>query len=190
MATFYSNLFNTATPFRGGTEDREFEVTGNIIIKAGTKLTSGDVLKFVRLGHGVRVHEVVISTNGDLDDGTAALAGSLGFIQALNKQGQPIVVDDKTGTIYTSPATNTTALVAADNATFNGVLRAPGQGVITAATNQTTGTLDVGLTVTTTANGDAAADTTIRVTLRCLQRPTTPGEWSGPDADAYYDRYA
>lgn len=190
MATFVSNLYPFATPFRGATEDREFEVTGSILIKAGTKLTNGDILKFARLGNGVRVFQVLVSADGDLDDGTATLAGSLGFGQVLDKAGQPVVVDDKTGVKYTSPSTNSTALLAANVAAFNAVLQAPGQAILDAAANQTTGPVDVSLFVTTSAHGDAAADTTLRITLRCLQRATAPGEFSGSGAEWGFDPYA
>lgn len=202
MANYEADLMTYKVPFRGAFAGQEFQVTGVVKIPVGTKLTDGDTIKFARLGQGVSVVGVRISTDGDLDDGTAALAGSLGFFRAYAPDGTTVLtVDDKTGTTYTSPADSTAYLVADAANALRDVLRAPGVATFVAGqsgldnelanfdADGLAGPADVGIEITATADGDAGATTYIRCTLTCIQKEATPGEFSGKLAEAYKNRY-
>lgn len=200
MAIYLANLMTGNPPsiWRGLYQGQVLEVEGVIKVKSGVKLTSGDVLKFFRIGENTSVRRFTLSTDGDLDDGTAALAGSLGYIQALNSAGTALTVDDKTGgTTYPSPATSAAYWAAAGAS----VLRAPGiieyaptadSGVVFANhdVDGFSGPVDVGISITTTANGDAAADVLIRLYAELVYKEAAQGEFSGALANAYTDRYS
>lgn len=197
MAIYESDLMTYPVPFRGTFAGQEFQVTGVVKIPAGKKLLDGDFIKFARLGQGVSVVGIRLSTDADLDDGgSPALAGQLGYFQALNSAGTALTVDDKTGTTYPSPA-NSTAYFATAGAS---VLQAPGVIVYapTAAAGVAfanfdadgfAGPVDIGMEITTSADGDSAATTYIRCTLTCIQKEATPGEFTGSLARSYSNRY-
>lgn len=207
MATYSSDLMSYKVPFRGNVDGQETQVTGTIVVKEGTKLTDGDFLKFLRIGQHQALRSFTLSVDGELDDGTVALAGTVGYFQALGPDGNALVVDDKTGTTYTSPASNTDALVAADNTELIRVLQAQGPATATFRAGDDTadntyeadgatlgskgleGPVDLGIEITATANGDAAADVTIRFTATLIRRNATQGEFSGELASAYSNRY-
>lgn len=204
MSIFKSDVLTGDTPtvYRGGTQGQEFEVTGVINIKAGTLLTDGDFLKFFRIGENVRVLELEISSDGDLDDGTSALRGQLGYFQALNPAGTALIVDNKTGTTYTSPADSTAHFVDAADAKLVAVLSA-GPGSARWTTGDTTagnnfdnidvdgyaGPVDIGIEITTTANSAPAGAVNLRLRGKFAYKEATQGEFSGDLATAYRNRY-
>lgn len=207
MATYSADLMTHKVPFRGALDGSEFQVTGTVVIKEGVALTDGDFIKFMRIGEHVALRSFTLSVDGELDDGTVALAGTVGYFQALDSAGDAVVVDRKTGTTYTSPASDTDALVAADNTELVRVLQAQGPATATFRAGDDTadntyeaagatlgskgleGPVDLGIEITTTANGDAAADVTIRFTATLISRNAPQGEWSGDLATAYTNRY-
>ncbi len=200
MANYASDLMTYKVPFRGAEAGQEFQVTGVVKIPSGKKLLAGDTIKFARLGQGVSVTAIRISTDADLDnDVSPALAGQLGYFRAYAADGTTtLTVDDKTGTTYTSPADSTAYFVAAGSL---GVLQAPGVSHYVAGQSGLdnelanfdadgfAGPVDVGIEITTSAAGASAATTYIRCTLTCIQKETTPGEFSGALASAYANRY-
>lgn len=196
MATYNSDLMTHKVPFRGDYAGAEFQVTGTIKIKSGVKLLDGDLLKFARLGHGVSVVGIRLSSDGDLDDGTSALAGQLGYFRANDAAGNAIVHDNKTGTTYTSPADSTAYFATAGASVLQAagvIVYAPTAAAGVAMANYDAdgyaGVADVGIEITTSADGDAAADVNLRCTLTCIQKEATQGEWSGDLATAYTNRY-
>lgn len=206
MATYNSDLMTNKVPFSGAYDGDEFQVTGNIVVKSGVKLGAADVLKFARFGKHVAIRKITLSVNGELDDGTVALDGTLGWLQALDSAGNALVHDDKTGTVYTSPASDPNGIVEAANTALEGLLQAQtsavaifaedaaaGNAYAAAANDLATsgleGPVDIGITITDAANGDAASDVTIRATFHCLQRNGAQGEWSGDLAEAYVNQY-
>lgn len=204
MAILLSDLMTGDVPLvhRPARQGQPLDVTGVIKIPAGTVLTDGDFLKFFRIGQNVRVLELELTSDGDLDDGTSALRGQLGYFQALNVAGTALVVDNKTGTTYTSPADSTAHFVDAADAKLVAVLSAgPGSafwhaGDTTAGNNFDNidvdgyaGPVDIGIEITTTANSAPAADQYLRLRARIVGKEATPGEFVGALATAYRNRY-
>jgi hypothetical protein len=204
MATFKSDLMTGQVPmiFRGGAQGQPIDVTAVVKIPAGTLLTDGDFIKFLRVGQNVRVLELELSSDGDLDDGTSALRGQLGYFQALNTAGTALIVDDKTGTTYTSPADATDHFVDAADAKLVAVLSAGPASAFWHTGNTTAGNnfdnvdvdgyagpVDIGIEITTTANSAPAAAQYLRLRARLLQKEATQGEFSGDLATAYTNRY-
>ncbi len=204
MAILKSDLLTGKAPYihRGAVQGNPFDVTAVIKVAAGRLLTDGDFLKFMRIGENVRVLELELSSDGDLDDGTSALRGQLGYFQALNPAGTALVVDNKTGTTYTSPASATDHFVDAADAKLVAVLSAgPGSaqwhtGDTTAGNNFDNidvdgyaGPVDIGIEITTTANSAPAAAVNLRLRAKCVYKEAAQGEFSGDLADAYEDRY-
>lgn len=204
MATFKSDLLTGKVPhvYRGARQGQSFEVTGVVKIPAGTLLTDGDLIKFFRIGENVRVIELELTSDGDLDDGSSTLRGQLGYFQALNTAGTALIVDNKTGTTYTSPADATDHFVDAADAKLVAVLSAGPDsarwidGDTTAGNNFDNsdmdgyaGPVDIGIEITTTANSAPAAAQYLRLRARCVSKEATQGEFVGDLATAYENRY-
>lgn len=204
MATFYSDLMTGDVPqiFRGEYQGLPFDLTAVVKIPAGTILADNDVIKFARIGQNVRVLELELSSDGDLDDGTSTLRGQLGYFQSLNPAGTALIVDNKTGTTYTSPATASDHFVDAADTKLVAVLSAgPASafwhtGDSTAGNNFDNvdvdgyaGPVDIGIEITTSANSAPAADQYLRLRARCIQKEAPQGEFSGALATAYRNRY-
>ena len=157
MATFESNLIRKRHRHRGIYSGKPYEVAGRIFLPSGTVLASDDILLSVPVGENQRVKEVTVLTVGDA--GTAA--GSVGFWQMLDAQGNPVVVrrrgPDRFAPVeesFTSPATDEDAFAAA--AVLNGYRRVQ----VTAATmDKLAGPVNVGVEITT--GGTVAEDTEI-----------------------------
>lgn len=175
MAILNSHLMINPVPFRGVYDGQEFELTGAIKIPVGKVLTDGDILKFVRLGENVRVDELILSCDGDLDPSGTALAGGIGYLQVLDSAGNALVVDNKAGTSYTSPSSAPFAYVATGSQpaglTSVGVSRwVDGQSGLDNefATNVgfTTGVVDIAIEITATGTAVATTPKVIRLTVK------------------------
>lgn len=201
MAIFLSDLM-TYKPIQRGTQAGvPFEVTGTVVIPAGTVLTDGDEIKFARIGQNVSVLGYVLSTDGDLNAADTTLSAQFGYFQALDNAGSALVVNDGTGTTYTSPTSDTDAFIATADSDLDGILDAAGVivGAPTAAAGKAynvafdkdgyAGPVDIGMEITATSTAAAAADVNIRCTLKCLRKEAPQGEWSGALATAYTNRY-
>jgi hypothetical protein len=206
MATFNSNLMLNKVPARALYAGQEFTTTGIINIKAGTKLLAGDVLKFARLGQYVSLRKLEVAVSGELDDGTVALDGTIGWLQCLDAAGNPLALEASDGVTYTSPVSDPNGIIDAANSPFEtGILQAQGPAVrvftedaasgnafeaaaAALAATGLAGPVDIGFTITDSANGDAATDVAIRVTLTLLQREGPAGEFTVDDSYTYlYD---
>lgn len=157
MATLKSNLVTRKLRQRGLYTGQDQNVAGRIFFKSGTLIPLGDVLLMVPVGELQAIQKVSVLVLGDL--GTTA--GSLGTLQILDKDGNPVVVERKgpladASTKYPSPASVPAALLPA------GVLAGYAETVI-AAPEKLTGPVNVGITVTTA--GAAAEDTELFVTV-------------------------
>lgn len=201
MTIFKSDLLSYGAIHRGGQAGVPFEVTGVVKIPSGTTLTDGDEIKFMRIGEKVSVLGYVLSTDGDLNAADTTLSAQFGYFQALDSDGNALVVDDGTGTTYTSPTSDTDAFIATADSDLDGILDAAGVvvGAPTAAAGKAfavaldkdgyAGPVDIGLEVTATSTAASAADVYIRCTVKLLRKEATAGEWSGSLASAYSNRY-
>lgn len=204
MATLKSNLMTGKAPYvhRVSKQGEALDVEGVIKIPAGLVLTSGDFLKFFRIGENVRVLQLELSSDGDLDDGTSSLRGKLGYFQALNPAGTALVVDNKTGTSYTSPASATDHFVDAADAKLVSVLSAGPASAMWRSGDTTAGNnfdnidvdgyagpVDIGIEITATANSAPNADQYLRLRARLAYKEAAPGAFSGDLATAYENRY-
>jgi hypothetical protein len=195
MANYESPLMTHRVPLRGIWEGDPQTHTGVILIKAGTKLTDGDTLKFMRIGPFVSVIRLQISTDGDLDDAGTGLQVSAGYFQALDSAGDPLETldtrPDTFGETLTSPASNSAAFVANAANTLRTLVQGTGGVLVYDADELATfdadgyaGVVDLGLEVHGTATGAAAADTRIRFTVDLLEKEGPLGEFYGSIADA------
>ena len=207
MATYNSDLMTHKVPFRGLWAGQEHQVTGTIKIPSGKKLVATDVLKFMRIGQYCSLRRLQLAVSGELDDGTVALDGSIGWLQAFAPDGTTaLAVNDGRGTIYTSPVSDPDGIIAAGNAPLITLLQGQGPVVVVfsedaahgnafaaaasgLAATGLAGVVDLGITITTSANGDAAEDVYIRFTADLLQKEAPQGEWVGTLADDEGYRY-
>lgn len=88
MATFNSNLVNKRHRHRGIYSGKPYEVNGMFRFSEGDELEAGDILLAVPVGENQRIKEVTVMGIGDL----GAAAGTVGYFQILDKQGNPVVV--------------------------------------------------------------------------------------------------
>jgi len=183
MAIFYSDLIMKRTVVRNtGMNDAVESATAAIRIPAGTTITAGDTLRFMRCDWGVVPTRATLTVSGALDSNTPTLAGTLGTIQiapgklyaGTNASGVAQTYDVATATTNVSPATSAASLVAAS--VINGTLQAG--GIITVAEtpsatekfasglgNGFTGPVEVALTCTVTSDGATAAERYVTLTL-------------------------
>lgn len=157
MATYESNLVKKRHRHRGIYSGKPYEVAGRILIPAGTALASGDILLSVPVGENQRIKEVTVLTVGAL----GAAAGSIGWFQMLDAQGNPVVVRRRgpdrfapEDAEFVSPETDADGFAAA--AALNGYRRVQ---VTSANVDKLAGPVNVGVAITTA--GTAAEDTEI-----------------------------
>lgn len=152
---YKSNLVKKLHRHRGIYSGKPYEVAGRIFLAAGTVLTTADVLLGVPVGENQRVKEVYYTVIGD----TSTIAGSMGYFQMLDSEGNPVKVQRRgpnafapAEDTFTSPATSAAAYLAAGQ--LDGYLRTQ-----VATADKLAGPVNVGIAITT--GGTIAADTEI-----------------------------
>ncbi len=197
--TYKSDVMTGKLPkvFRGLKQGQAFEVTGVIKFPVGTVLGVADVLKFMRVGENVSVQRILLSLDADLDPTGTALAGEIGYTQALNTSDTALVVDAKTGTTYTSPTSDPNYFV-----TDGQPVGLTSAGVSQWVSGQTgldndfanydadgfAGPVDLAITITAVGTASAAV-AHMRFSATCVYKEAAQGEFSGDLATAYEDRY-
>ena len=156
MATFESNLVKKRHRHRGIYSGKPYEVAGRILLPAGTALASGDILLAVPVGENQRVKEVTVLGVGD----AGAAAGTVGYFQMEDAQGNPVVVRRRgpdrfapADAEFISPESDPDAFAAA--AALNGYRRVQ----VTGNVDKLAGPVNVGVEITTA--GTVAEDTEI-----------------------------
>lgn len=157
MATYNSNLVNKKHRHRGIYSGKPYEVAGRIFLPAGTVLEADDVLLAVPVGENQRIKEVTVLGIGD----AGLAAGTVGYWQMLDAQGNPVVVRRRgpdrfapPEASFTSPATDEDAFASA--AALNGYRRVAVSG---ATVDKLAGPVIIGVEITT--GGTVAEDTEI-----------------------------
>jgi hypothetical protein len=189
MATFYSDLMTGDTPLvhRANKQGNALEVTAVVKFKAGTVLGASDVIKFLRLGENTKVDSLELQVSADFDPSRT--------VRANDRDGNAIVVDNKTGTSYTSGAGDADAFVAALATPLGtaGTYRyVSGQSGLDNEFAADPGFLATPQDVAITMSGAGtalAADSYLRLTLRLRTKEATQGEFVGALATAYRNRY-
>lgn len=153
MATITSNLVKKKNRHRGIYSGKPYQVAGRIFLASGTALTTADDLLFVPVGENQSIRRVTLEVLGD----TSTIAGSIGYFQILDRNGDPVVVEHvgplgDSDTKFTSPATSDAAYRAAGQ--LDGYTE-----TILNPTVKLLGPVNVGIAITT--GGTIAADTTI-----------------------------
>lgn len=154
MATTYeSNLVAKKGRHRGLYSGKPNEVSGRIFLPAGTVLAANDLLLGVPVGENQIVKEVTVLVVGD----TSTAAGSTGYFQILDSDGNPVSVKrngpfSESDQIFTSPATSDAAYAAA--AQLDGYVR-----TALATPTKLAGPVNIGVKITTGAT--VGADTEI-----------------------------
>lgn len=155
MATITSNLVKKLHRHRGIYSGKDYDVAGRIFLPAGTALSASpaDDLLFIPVGENQVITKVTLLVLGD----TSTIAGSIGYFQMLDENGDPVVVqrhgpnhfvpDEYT---FTSPATSAAAYRAAGQ--LDGYTE-----TILATPTKLAGPVNVGIRITT--GGTIAADT-------------------------------
>lgn len=153
MAIFTSNLVKKLHRHRGIYSGKDYDVAGRIFLASGTALAAGDDLLFIPVGENQAIEKVTLLVLGD----TSTIAGSIGYFQMLDSQGNPVVVRRHGPSAYvpsefnfTSPATDADAFRAA------GQLDGYTETIVPAPT-KLAGPVNVGIRITTA--GTIAADT-------------------------------
>lgn len=154
MATINSNLVTKKMRHRGIYSGKPYEVSGRIFLAAGTVLVAGDILLGVPVGENQRIKEVTVMAVGD----TGAAAGSVGYFQILDKNGDPARVERlghySVEQSFVSPASSPAAYRAA--AQLDGYVRTE----VTTA-DLLTGPVNIGIAVTT--GGTVGVDTELYI---------------------------
>lgn len=155
MATILSNLLHKRHRHRGIYSGQDYDVAGRIFLPAGTVLddSPADDLLFIPVGENQVITKVTLLVLGD----TSTIAGSIGYFQMLDANGDPVVVRRNGPSYYApedsdfeSPATNATAYRAA------GQLDGYTETIVTPPI-KLAGPVNVGIRITT--GGTIAADT-------------------------------
>lgn len=156
MATYESNLVKKRHRHRGIYSGKPYEVAGRIFLPAGTELAAEDVLLAVPVGENQRIKEVTVLGIGD----AGAAAGTVGYWQMLDAQGNPVVVRRRgpdrfapEDAEFVSPETDEDAFAPA--AELNGYRRVQVEDNI----GKLEGPVHVGMEITTA--GTVAEDTEI-----------------------------
>ena len=178
MAELKSNLYAKRARHRAIYEGQEYDVVGRIFLPAGTVLTIGDKLLALPLGE----NQVVTKVKAYAVGATGAAAVSLGYFQALDRNGDPAVVERR-GPLsdegkFTSPADNATAFAPA------AVLSTARQVVVT-PTSKLAGPVIMGAAVTTGATLAGDVEIFIGATIDGEQNPDTLVEPFGDDDNTY-----
>lgn len=153
MTDYNSNLKLKKQRHRGMYSGKPYQVAGRIFLASGTVLTTADILKFVPVGENQSIRRVTLEVLGD----TSTIAGSIGYFQILDKNGDPVVVEHlgplgDSDSKFESPTSDPDAYKAAGQ--LDGYTE-----TILNPTLKLTGPVDVGIAITT--GGTIAADTTI-----------------------------
>lgn len=181
MADIKSNLVKKLHRHRGIYSGKPYEVAGRIFLPAGTVLTTADVLLGVPVGENQRVKEVTVMAIGD----TSTIAGSVGYFQMLDANGDPVVVYRRgpnsfapAEDTFTSPASDPDAYAAA--AQLDGYIRTE----VTASIAKLPGPVNIGVAITT--GGTIAADTELFIGVMFDGETSTVETGGDPFADNDY----
>lgn len=157
MATFKSNLIKKKHIHRSIYDGKEYTATGILRFPAAGTLALNDVLLAVPVGENQLIKRVEVSSFG-----VTTAEASIGYVQKLGRDGNPLVVRRKGPSAYApndetfvSPATSASALGAA------AVLSTPRE--VFPAASKLAGPVDVALTITTA--GTVAAGAEVHVTV-------------------------
>jgi hypothetical protein len=182
MATLTSNLVKKLHRHRGIYSGKPYEVAGRIFLPAGTVLALNDILLGVPVGENQRVKEVTILAIGD----TSTVAGSIGYFQMLDKQGNPVKVQRigpdaqaPASYTYTSPASDPDAYRAAGQ--LDGYMRTEVTG---ATVTKLPGPVNIGVQITT--GGTIAADTELFIGVMFDGETSTVETGNDPFMDQSY----
>lgn len=153
MTDYKSNLVSKKNRHRGLYEGQDYDVAGRVFLPSGTVLDAADNLLMVPVGENQVIHKVTLLVLGD----TSTAAGSIGYFQILDSNGDPVVVErngpnGEAASKFTSPTSDPDAFVAA------GQLDGYTENII-AAPAKLAGPVNVGIDITTGAT--VGADTEI-----------------------------
>lgn len=186
MAIFTSQLYNNGGLPRSGVEEGAISsITAKITIPNGTALTSGDVLKFVRLAKNVQVVRMYLR-NDDLDTGGTGLSTTgLGYERTTV---DPRKAYNATTNPYLSDSVGSaapTAYLAA--ATLNTALQSASVTHINPTSVAATGSVDIAVILNGSATTNPAADREIELTVEFVAPTRVEGEFSGANVYDYRD---
>jgi hypothetical protein len=139
---------------------KPYEVTGRIFLPSGTVLATNDVLLGVPVGENQVVEKVDLLVLGDTD----IAAGSVGYFQILDRDGNAAVVQHNgpladSDTKFTSPAT--------DDDHYHAAMQLDGfVEMVQSAPEKLGGPVNVGIKVTTGATVGADTEVFIGVRVR------------------------
>lgn len=154
MTDYQSNLVRKKTRQRAHLVGIPQQVAGRVFLPSGTVLSTSDNLLMIPVGEQQAIKRVTLEVRGD----TSTIAGSIGYFQILDSEGNPVRVDRHgpnalvASSQYTSPASSTAAYRAAGQ--LDGYTE-----TILATTTKLAGPVNVGIDITT--GGTIAADTEI-----------------------------
>ena len=153
MAIINSNLLQKKHRHRGICSGQDYDVAGRIFLPEDTVLTTSDDLLFVPVGENQVITKVTLLVLGD----TSTIAGSIGYFQMLDENGDPVVVRRNGPSIYAPEDSDFTS-----PATSAAFYRTAGQldgytETIVATPYKLAGPVNVGIRITT--GGTIAADT-------------------------------
>jgi hypothetical protein len=200
MATYYSDQMAGDVPYihRAAKQGGPLEVTAVVRFALGTVIGASDVIKILRVGENQKIDSITIHNSADLDPSGTAIAGTLGTIQAVDKDGDAVVVDAKTGTTYTSGAGDADCFVVSASG-METVLETAGthryvsgqaglDNEFAADPGYLSAPQDIALTMTG-AGTALAAESFLRFTVKLSAKEATQGEFTGALATAYRNRY-
>lgn len=175
MAILQSNLVKKQHRHRGIYSGKPYEVAGVIVLPSGTVLATGDDLLAVPVGENQRINKITVTTIG----ASGALAGSLGYFQITDPDGEPTEVQrigprGDADTIFVSPASDPDAYRAAGSLANRAVVE------VTSQQPKLPGPVYIGARVTTGAT--LAEDVEIHIGVE-FDGETNPRETAG---DTYY----
>lgn len=178
MANFNSDLVNKRVRHRGLYGGMNYRPAGTIFLPSGTALTTNDDLLFVPVGENMSIERVELLVIGD----TSTIAGSIGYFQMLDANGNPVVVQTRgpeagSAYDYTSPASDDDAFRAAGQ--LDGYTE-----TVLATPLKLAGPVNVGISITTA--GTIAADTEMRLTVVMDGRVSPDSVSGGYSADNDY----
>lgn len=153
MAIYESNLVKKRHRHRGIYSGKPYQVAGRIKLAAGAALTTDDTLLFVPVGENQSIKRVTLEVHGD----TAAAAGSIGYFQMTDANGDPVRVErlgpfGDEDSVFESPASDPDFYRAAGQ--MDGYTE-----TIVATPLKLAGPVNIGIDVTT--GGTMGADTEI-----------------------------
>ena len=177
---YKSNLVKKLHRHRGIYSGQPYEVAGRVFLPSGTVLTTADILLGVPVGENQRVKEVYFTVIGD----TSTIAGSMGYFQMLDKDGNPVKVQRR-GPDANAPAEDTFTSPTSDPDAYKAAGQLDGY-VRTAVTtaDKLAGPVNIGIAITT--GGTIAADTEIFIGVQFDGETSTVETGGDPFADNSY----